>query len=268
MPLYRYKNLDMYYQIKGDGETALLFIHGLGGYGKVWKYQTDLFSNHYTTVTIDLFGHGQSSKDIDPLTTPWLIAQSAVNLMTEMVKQPYLAIGHSYAMDILPEIIRLDQDYLKGVVFVDCTYHNNLKIARERAGFAELMLSYTDERLKEETKQWYHQYIGPYPKQEDMQLITASLELSNPRWMFQSVYDCLKREETRPHKLTPKPENLNVLIVEAGYGLGFDLDKSWVNHFKTAEYYFLDRGHHFLFVTEHDKFNSRLWRFLREDISI
>jgi len=268
MPIYQYENLDMFYQIKGDGEQALLFIHGLGGYGDVWKYQIEIFSQKYTTIAIDLFGHGRSAKDVDPVIAPWLTARSVVKLMNENIKKPYVAIGHSYAMDILPEIIKLDRNYLKAVVFVDCTYHNNIRIIRERSRFAELMLSYSDTKLKEETELWYRQYIGPYPKSEDIQLIMNSLEITDLRWMFQSVYSCLNREEKSPHNQTPRPDNLKVKIVEAENGLGSDLERSWVNHFKSADYSFFDLGYHFLFVTEKDKFNELLRRFLEDDADL
>lgn len=262
MPHFNFSNLKLSYQTAGSGETALLFIHGLGGTGNVWKYQVEHFQADYLCLTVDLLGHGDSSKDVDPVLAPWLSAEAIVALMQTEIKRPYIAIGHSYAMDILPEIIRLEQTLLEGVVFVDCVYHSTEREIIERVNFAELMLGYEDAILKDRTALWYLEMIGERATAEDTNLIMSSLKQCDPRWLFLSAAGCRQREETKPHHQTPIPDKLPVLIVEAEYSFGTDLDRSWVNRFKKAEYSFFENRYHFLFVIDRGRFNKRIGWFL------
>lgn len=52
----------MYYEkyFKSNSVDWVLFIHGLGGSSKTWKYQLDAFKD-YNILCVDLQGHGQSA---------------------------------------------------------------------------------------------------------------------------------------------------------------------------------------------------------------
>ena len=52
----------MYYELSGQGDKTLLFIHGFGGFGGLWRWQIEHFSKKTRVLTIDLPGHGR---------TPW-----------------------------------------------------------------------------------------------------------------------------------------------------------------------------------------------------
>src|SRR5262249_47043355 len=52
----------IHYSVEGRGKTALVFIHGLGCEATYWQKQVQHFRNHYTVITLDLAGHGDSAK--------------------------------------------------------------------------------------------------------------------------------------------------------------------------------------------------------------
>ncbi len=265
MPVHKFDKYDLFFNRYGKGDPALLFIHGLGGNGNAWKYQVEFFRDRYLVTTVDLFGHGLSSKDVDPTFVPGLDAAAIVDLMQNKIKRPYFAIGHSFAGDVLPEMIRLNDSYLKGVVFVDCAFHQFNEIIEARVNFAKLMLEVPDEKLQAATDKWYLDMLSAAPNHPDAEFVLSSLKACESRWLFESVIGCCKREKIHPHTKTPIPENLPVFIIEAGYGIGKEIEKSWVNHFKDSEYYLFESGFHFLFITERDKFNIILDRFIIEN---
>ncbi|MCC6203294.1 MAG: acetoin dehydrogenase dihydrolipoyllysine-residue acetyltransferase subunit [Gammaproteobacteria bacterium] len=47
----------------GSGETAVVFLHGLGGSAASWALNQPLLAAHCRTIAIDLPGHGASMKD-------------------------------------------------------------------------------------------------------------------------------------------------------------------------------------------------------------
>ncbi|HOO38615.1 MAG TPA: alpha/beta hydrolase, partial [Deltaproteobacteria bacterium] len=48
------------YEQSGDGEVALVFIHGWSCDSRYWRGQVPFFAGNYRVITIDLAGHGHS----------------------------------------------------------------------------------------------------------------------------------------------------------------------------------------------------------------
>jgi pimeloyl-ACP methyl ester carboxylesterase len=266
MPIHIYNELSLDYRIDGEGDKALLFIHGLGGDKGAWKYQGEHFRGRYRIVTLDLYGHGQSSKEVDPVFAPRQDAEAADSLMREIVKCPYVAIGHSFASNILPEIMKLGDPQLKGVVFVDCTYQGFEEIVAGRMAFAGGMLALDDRQLKAESVKYFNDLLGENCRPEDREMVLSSLQYCSHRWLFQSVAGCREYNRKHPPREAPIRDDLPVFIMESEFGVGVNINKSWVNHFKQASYYLFENADHFFFITEKDKFNRLLGEFVEENI--
>ena len=69
-------NIELDYEEYGNGKV-LLFLHGLGSTKKDWDAQVPFFSKKYRVITLDLRGHGASTKPKNAY---------GVGLMTEDVK--------------------------------------------------------------------------------------------------------------------------------------------------------------------------------------
>lgn len=76
-----------------DGARNLIFIHGSGGNGAVWAYQSKYFSRHHKLFAVDLPGHGRN-RDRSGAT----VAHYA-DYITSFIREKSLAtpilIGHS-----------------------------------------------------------------------------------------------------------------------------------------------------------------------------
>ena len=51
------------YYIKGSEKKALVFVHGYSCSSEYWWPQLEYFSNNYTTIAVDLAGHGKSGSN-------------------------------------------------------------------------------------------------------------------------------------------------------------------------------------------------------------
>jgi pimeloyl-ACP methyl ester carboxylesterase len=80
--------------VRGKGETALVFLHGWGGDREYWKNQADAFAADYTVVTIDQAGHGASGKDRKTWTIESL-AGDVESVVKELGLKRVILIGHS-----------------------------------------------------------------------------------------------------------------------------------------------------------------------------
>lgn len=85
-----------YVELNPEGQTTLLFVHGLGSYLKFWRYQLDAFAEKgFRVVAVDMIGYGKSDK---PATFPYTMEAMAQVLREFMdvagVNKPIL-VGHS-----------------------------------------------------------------------------------------------------------------------------------------------------------------------------
>jgi pimeloyl-ACP methyl ester carboxylesterase len=55
--------LNLVCEVRGKGDTALIFLHGWCGDRAYWKNQVEVFAPDYRVVTLDQAGHGESGKD-------------------------------------------------------------------------------------------------------------------------------------------------------------------------------------------------------------
>jgi 3-oxoadipate enol-lactonase len=65
MPHLHLDDVQLYYEVSGEGEPLLL-LHGLGSSGRDWELQLPDFSRCYQVITVDVRGHGRSSKPPGP----------------------------------------------------------------------------------------------------------------------------------------------------------------------------------------------------------
>jgi pimeloyl-ACP methyl ester carboxylesterase len=79
MPKIKINDLNMYYEIHGQGEPLVL-IHGLGSSSRDWEYQLEYFASSYKVLIYDVRGHGQSDKPPGPYGVP-IFTQDLAELM-------------------------------------------------------------------------------------------------------------------------------------------------------------------------------------------
>jgi 3-oxoadipate enol-lactonase len=88
MPKVRVNDIDLYYEISGQGQPVLL-IHGLGSSTRDWEYQTTAFSALYRVAALDVRGHGQSDKPPGPYSIPLFTSDTA-----ELIRSLDLGSAH------------------------------------------------------------------------------------------------------------------------------------------------------------------------------
>jgi pimeloyl-ACP methyl ester carboxylesterase len=82
------------YEIRGKGDTALIFLHGWCGDREYWKHQADVFAKDYRVITLDQAGHGESGKDRKQWTTSSL-ADDVNAVAKSLGLKRVILVGHS-----------------------------------------------------------------------------------------------------------------------------------------------------------------------------
>jgi pimeloyl-ACP methyl ester carboxylesterase len=118
-PVQRQKVLhdavDIAYVDEGQGETTILFVHGLGHSLLGWVKNIDYLKQYYRCVAIDLPGNGLSSTGNYPYSMHFFAEAINDFIKEKQLKNVYLA-GHSMGGQISMIFSLLHQESLKGLI--------------------------------------------------------------------------------------------------------------------------------------------------------
>jgi pimeloyl-ACP methyl ester carboxylesterase len=112
----------IHYEVVGEGEPTLVFVHGWSCDRSYWKNQVDEFSKAYQVVTIDMGGHGESGLGREE----WTIAAFGADVAAVVNKLnpgKVVLLGHSMAGSVIIRAAMLLPGRVIGLIGVD-TYHN------------------------------------------------------------------------------------------------------------------------------------------------
>jgi sigma-B regulation protein RsbQ len=109
------------YEVRGQGLTTLVFVHGWACDRNYWRHQMDAFQGDYRVIALDLAGHGASGKG----RTAWNIPNFA-NDVAAVVRatdaRNVVLVGHSLGGPVVVEAGLLVPDRVIGVIGVDAFF--------------------------------------------------------------------------------------------------------------------------------------------------
>jgi 3-oxoadipate enol-lactonase len=99
MPISRANGVEIYYERAGAG-LPILMLHALPFDHRLWLYQVARFSQHYTTIALDLRGWGRSAKPREPFSLRDM-GQDALGVLADTgITQPPILMGCSIGSKI------------------------------------------------------------------------------------------------------------------------------------------------------------------------
>lgn len=113
--------LEIAYESKGSGDTALVFVHCWSCDQEFWREQVDVFAAEYTTVTLDLGGHGRSGTDRAEWSVTGL-AEDVRAVVEELELDEVILVGHSMGGPVSLAAAPLMPERVIGVVLVDTVH--------------------------------------------------------------------------------------------------------------------------------------------------
>jgi len=110
--------LRVHYKSFGQGDTALVFVHGWTCDLTFWRDQVDFFSGKTRIILVDLPGHGQSDKPMVDYTQDLFAKGIHAALQDAGVKKATL-VGHSMGTPVIRQFYRLFPGETQALVIVD-----------------------------------------------------------------------------------------------------------------------------------------------------
>ena len=106
------------YHVYGSGEPAVVLIHGWSCDGNYWKEQLATLKAKYTTVTVDLAGHGASGAN----RVDWSMGnfgEDVAAVVRQIRNHKVVLVGHSMGAPVALEAARRIGDRVVGIIAVD-----------------------------------------------------------------------------------------------------------------------------------------------------
>ncbi len=119
------------YEIYGNGEPTLVFVHGWSCDSRYWRSQLSHFSKDHRVITVDLAGHGHSGTTRSKYTM--LAFGEDVQAVTEAIGSPtsIILIGHSMGGSVIAETARLIPKHVIGLIGIDALGNIEYPLTRE-----------------------------------------------------------------------------------------------------------------------------------------
>ncbi len=109
--------VELYYEVTGDAETAVVFVAGWLGNARWWDAQRDELAASHRVVALDLAGHGKSGRDRETWTAQ-AYADDIAAVVRAVAAPRVILVGHSMsgAFSVLaaPQLAGL-----AGIILVD-----------------------------------------------------------------------------------------------------------------------------------------------------
>jgi len=131
MPIAKIENLNIYYEIIGQGEP-LVMIRGLGSQVDHWYEQTPVLSKKYQLLVFDNRGIARSSDPGGPFTTRDMAADTAALMETAGIKSAHV-LGYSMGGMVAQEMALNYPEKVKGLILAatDCGITQRIKARPE-----------------------------------------------------------------------------------------------------------------------------------------
>ncbi len=109
------------YDVSGDGEISLVFVHCWSCNRSFWNKQFGQFAKKYKVVRLDLAGHGTSGSGRDVYTMP-AFGEDVAAVVNKLNLHNVILIGHSMGGPVIIEAAKQLGDRVTGIVGVDTFY--------------------------------------------------------------------------------------------------------------------------------------------------
>lgn len=111
-------DVNIHYSDAGQGETALVFVHGWMCDSSYWQAQVDYFATKYRVVVLDLAGHGESGL-VRKNYSIEKFSGDVVAVANHLQLKKVILIGHSMGGSVVMETALRLPNTVAGVVAVD-----------------------------------------------------------------------------------------------------------------------------------------------------
>jgi len=123
----------------GEGEPAIIFVHGWANDATIWNETLSHFSGRYKTVAVDLYGTDESYIE----RSDWSMAsfgEDVASVVRKLRLKRVVLVGFSMGLAVIAETAKLLPERTIGLVIVDDLQDVDMKYSPETIAFMDSVL--------------------------------------------------------------------------------------------------------------------------------
>ncbi|MFC1650305.1 alpha/beta fold hydrolase [Candidatus Latescibacterota bacterium] len=256
-----YKGHRIYYEVRGNSEKTLMFIHGWASRIDSWRYQFDSFRD-YKVIAIDLPGHGQSSKNLTADYNMDLFSDTVKAIFdNEKVEKAFL-FGHSMGFAISEVVCFKYPDLCAGIGSIDGAHFELPDDEKGRNDWVEYNRAFAKSLEEEKGREDFINalFLEDTPKILKKEVIAASrqLPLSIGKSIVSSMEDNMEYWKKRVVDIPC------LAIHSPVYQLTEKYKADFLTMYPHAEYHEIKNVSHFLMLEMPYKINQLMLDYLEK----
>jgi len=240
------------YEVFGNGEPSLVFVHGWCCDNRYWRAQKTYFSRHHRVVMLDLAGHGHSGATRKRYTMKRF--GEDVQAVTEAAAgQNVILVGHSMGGSVIAEAARLMPKRVIGLVGVDTL--ENIEYPMTQAEL-DRMTAPLKQDFPSGCRGFVSEMILPHSDPKLTEWILADMSAASPEVALSAM------EEMMAQYINGDAANIfnqiRIPVVSVCGDLWPINDEANRRHMKFFKAIVIEKADHFLMMNRADEFNPAL----------
>ena len=239
------------YHVYGSGNPAVVLVHGWSGDGNYWKEQIDTLKAKYTTVVVDLAGHGASGAN----RADWTMGNFGedVAAVVRQIQNPkVILVGHSMGAPVALEAARRIGDRVIGIVAVDSLKTVGQPVMPE-GQIEKALKPFRDDFIGHTREFVTNELFTSDADPKFVQKVAYDMSLSPPVLAVASMSSLLHLD------YAPLLPEIRVPVVAINSSIGGPADEARIKKsLPTFKAITIDKTDHFLMMDAADRFNPVL----------
>jgi pimeloyl-ACP methyl ester carboxylesterase len=249
-------DLKVHYKSLGEGNTAVVFVHGWCCDHSVWREQAAGLNGRARMLLIDLPGYGKSDKPKTDYTMS-LFAKGIDAVLRDAGVEHAVLAGHSMGTPVVRQFYRLYPDKTKALIFVDGALR---PFTRDPAEAEKFLARFKEDTFKETAPQFLAGMLTPSTPKAARAQIERLVSGTEPRVAISSMRGMLD-----PKLWTDDPVKVPALALMAKSPFWTDDYKAFAKKLvPDLDYREYDGVGHFLFMEKPKEVNAALAEFLKK----
>ena len=249
-------DIRVHYTDYGQGEFALVFVHGWNCDESVWKNQATALAGKTHLITIDLPGHGQSEKPEIAYTMD-LHARAIDAVMQDAHVTSAVLIGHSNGTPVVRQFYRRFREKVRGLVMVD----GALRPFGDRAMMEKFIAPLRGRDYEQTAGRFINGMIAPVKNEAEREQIKTMMMRSSQQVAVSEMEGLMDESLWEEDKI-----EVPVLMILAKQPAWTPEYEEFVRALVPKVDYRVWSGvSHFIMMDEPEKFNAAVLEFLRKN---
>ncbi len=245
------------FEVYGDGDFALIFVHGWSCDSRYWQKQVSTFSETYKVVLVDLAGHGHSGMTRKTYSMK-AFGEDVQAVVEATGSNNVILIGHSMGGTVIAHAALQMPQQVRGLVAVD-DYHNiEYPLSREEY---DMMVTPIRNDFQLGARQFVQQMFHPNADSISREWILTDMAAAPP-FVAMSAMD-----ELMSHSIDGSAATIFEEIDKPIMAVNGDLwpvdSEANLRHMKAFEAIIIEEGDHFLMMNRSAAFNEALMKAIK-----